>query len=213
MGIFSLFGKKKAVEPVEEIPPVEKALLILTDNPKSGMIEYFKALGIEVKGLYKNLNDLRTDLILYSSDIPTRLLIMDSGVDKFTSDGNGDNLLYDILELSSTNDFDITVLTSNKGLVKSIKGMLKKLSKAVSDKTDYSEYESISLLAEKLNSYNEKFVVSGAVDIVLSNPLSYKGEPVEVEFQNNIMYSDLDDLYGINDEASGTGVTGFDVKI
>ena len=213
MGIFSLFGKKKVQEPVEEIPIVDKALIILTDNPKSGMVEYFKELGIEIKGLYKNLNDLRTDLILYSSDIPTRLLIMDSGVDRFTSDGNGDNLLYDILELSSNNEFDITVLTSNKGLIKSIKSTLKKLSKTASDKADYSEYESISLLAEKLNSYHERFVVGGAEDIVLENPLSYKGEPIDVAYQEGIRYNDLDDLSGINDDTSGDGIIGFEVKI
>ena len=213
MGIFSLFGKKKAVEPVEEIPPVEKALLILTDNPKSGMIEYFKALGIEVKGLYKNLNDLRTDLVLYSSDVPSRLLIMDSGVDKFTSDGSGDGILYDILELASNYEFEITVLTSNKGLIKSIKNILRKLGKSAIERADYCEYESISSIAEKLNSYREKFIVGGAVDIVLENPLKFKGELVEVEPQMGVRYNDLRYLEGLGDESLGTGLVAFDVKI
>lgn len=213
MGLFGLFGKKKAVELVEEIPIVDKALLILTDNPKSGMIEYFKALGIEVKGLYKNLNDLRTDLVLYSSDVPSRLLIMDSGVDKFTSDGSGDGILYDILELASNYEFEITVLTSNKGLIKSIKNILKKLGKSAIERADYCEYESISSIAEKLNSYREKFIVGGAVDIVLENPLKFKGELVEVEPQMGVRYNDLRYLEGLGDESSGTGLVAFDVKI
>lgn len=213
MGLFSLFGKKKAVEPVEEIPIVDKALLILTDNPKSGMIEYFKALGIEVKGLYKNLNDLRTDLVLYSSDVPSRLLIMDSGVDKFTSDGSGDGVLYDILELASNYEFEITVLTSNKGLIKSIKNILKKLGKSAIERADYCEYESISSIAEKLNSYREKFIVGGAVDIVLENPLKFKGELVEVEPQMGVRYNDLRYLEGLGDESLGNSLVAFDVKI
>lgn len=213
MGLFSLFGKKKAVEPVEEIPIVDKALLILTDNPKSGMIEYFKALGIEVKGLYKNLNDLRTDLVLYSSDVPSRLLIMDSGVDKFTSDGSGDGILYDILELASNYEFEITVLTSNKGLIKSIKNILKKLGKSAIERADYCEYESISSIAEKLNSYREKFIVGGAVDIVLENPLKFKGELVEVEPQMGVRYNDLRYLEGLGDESLGNSLVAFDVKI
>lgn len=213
MGLFGLFGKKKAVEPVEEIPIVDKALLILTDNPKSGMIEYFKALGIEVKGLYKNLNDLRTDLVLYSSDVPSRLLIMDSGVDKFTSDGSGDGILYDILELASNYEFEITVLTSNKGLIKSIKNILKKLGKSAIERADYCEYESISSIAEKLNSYREKFIVGGAVDIVLENPLKFKGELVEVEPQVGVRYNDLRYLEGLGDESLGNSLVAFDAKI
>ena len=213
MGLFGLFGKKKAVELVEEIPIVDKALLILTDNPKSGMIEYFKALGIEVKGLYKNLNDLRTDLVLYSSDVPSRLLIMDSGVDKFTSDGSGDGILYDILELASNYEFEITVLTSNKGLIKSIKNILKKLGKSAIERADYCEYESISSIAEKLNSYREKFIVGGAVDIVLENPLKFKGELVEVEPQMGVRYNDLRYLEGLGDESLGNSLVAFDVKI
>lgn len=213
MGLFGLFGKKKAVEPVEELPIVDKALVILTDNPKSGMIEYFRTFGIEVKGLYKNLNDLRTDLVLYSSDVPSRLLIMDSGVDKFTSDGSGDGILYDILELASNYEFEITVLTSNKGLIKSIKTILKKLGKSATERADYCEYESISSIAEKLKSYRENFIVGGAVDIVLENPLKFKGELVEVEPQSGVRYNDIRYLEGLGDESLGNSLVAFDVKI
>ena len=213
MGLFGLFGKKKSVEPVEELPIVDKALVILTDNPKSGMIEYFRTFGIEVKGLYKNLNDLRTDLVLYSSDVPSRLLIMDSGVDKFTSDGSGDGILYDILELASNYEFEITVLTSNKGLIKSIKTILKKLGKSATERADYCEYESISSIAEKLKSYRENFIVGGAVDIVLENPLKFKGELVEVEPQSGVRYNDIRYLEGLGDESLGNSLVAFDVKI
>jgi len=211
--MFSLFGKKKTKEPVEELPIVDKALLILTDNPKAGMVDYFKSFDIKIKGLYKSLDDLRTELILYSSDIPTRLVIVDSGVDKFNSTGNGDNNLYDILELASNKEFDITVLTSNKGLVKSVKSILKKLGKAVNDKADYSEYDSINSIIEKLSSYREHYIENGATDIVLEEPLKFKGQEVDIKYQTGIKYNDFETLAGISDDTLGNGLTAFKVKI
>ena len=211
--MFSLFGKKKTTEPVEELPIVDKALLILTDNPKAGMVDYFKSFDIKIKGLYKSLDDLRTELILYSSDIPTRLVIVDSGVDKFNSTGNGDNNLYDILELASNKEFDITVLTSNKGLLKSVKSILKKLGKAVNDKADYSEYDSINSIIEKLSSYREHYIENGAKDIVLEEPLKFKGQEVDVKYQTGIKYNDFETLAGISDDTLGNGLTAFKVKI
>lgn len=211
--MFSLFGKKKAKEPVEELPIVDKALLILTDNPKAGMVDYFKSFDIKIKGLYKSLDDLRTELILYSSDIPTRLVIVDSGVDKFNSTGNGDNNLYDILELASNKEFDITVLTSNKGLVKSIKNILKKLGKSTNDKADYCEYDSINSIIEKLSSYREHYIENGAVDIVLEEPLKFKGQEVDVKYQTGIKYNDFETLAGISDDTLGNGLIAFKVKI
>ena len=211
--MFSLFGKKKTKEPVEELPIVDKALLILTDNPKAGIVDYFKSFDIKIKGLYKSLDDLRTELILYSSDIPTRLVIVDSGVDKFNSTGNGDNHLYDILELASNKEFDITVLTSNKGLVKSVKSILKKLGKAVNDKSDYSEYDSINSIIEKLSSYREHYIENGATDIVLEEPLKFKGQEVDVKYQTGIKYNDFETLSGISDDTLGNGLTAFKVKI
>lgn len=214
MGIFNLFKKKSNVV-VEEKPIEDKALVILIDNPKAGMVTYFNSLGIKIRALYKDLNELKMDLMF--SEIPTRVIIADSGIGKFKIDKDISSL-SDLIEIIKNNKDSLSVITANKNLSKVISKIVKRIEKndkAEDDSLDieYIRYDNISSILSVLEKYRERYIHEGATDIIYEEPLKFKGILSDFDMCSDLSFNDFEVIKGLADETLGNSIQAYNVKI
>lgn len=214
MGLFDIF-KKKSNKEVEEKPIEDKALVILIDNPKAGMVAYFNSIGIKIRALYSSIDELKIDLLFDNTS--TRVVIADSGVGKFKEDKES-NSLHDLLEIIKNNNSSLSVISYSDTISKNIRNIVKRMeknSKQDNDKidVDYSTYSNIRDIIDTLSKYRENYVVDGAEDIIYIEPLKFKGIESEFDNSSDVSFNDFDVIRGLADNSNGDSIKAYNVRI
>lgn len=196
-----LFSKKKDVVVVE--PPKECSLIILCEEIKNGVVDYFADNGIQIKCMFTSISDTTFEVMKSEGDC--RIVIIESGTGKFiTQDSRHE--ICDLLGVGSSNA-KASVFYSNSALKNTIKSESKNI-KLI--EVDFTPYTSILTVLNKLSEYNEIYNVSGGiVDNTQELDYEYTGKSVNVA-ENNFREDFQDEcLLGVQEENENSTVQRF----
>lgn len=197
-----LFSKKKNVT-VEE-PPKECSLIILCEEIKTGVVDYFADNGIYIKSMFTSISD--TTFEVMKAEGNCRIVIIESGTGKFiTQDARHE--LCDLLGVGSSSA-KASVFYSNSVLKNTLRSEAKNI-KFID--VDYTPYTSILTVLNKLSEYNEVYHDKGNIDSddVQNVDFDYIGKNVDVA-ENNFREDFQDEgLLGVQEENDESSVQRF----
>lgn len=181
-----LFFKKKKVEEVEEIPPVNTKLYVLVEVQKHGLVQYLHENGVEVYALTDDPEKLMDDFLL--EDEESRLIIIDNGRGRFEDKHTKESLLS-LIEIVA--DMGKVSIFTTAGFLLHVKKNMATKNKEASNRIDIFKTSGAVDILTKLKSYNEIYTEGGAEDINIENVMNFKGDLVYLK-TNDIDVPDLD---------------------
>jgi len=204
--IKTLFKKKQEEVQEEVAEPIDSSLILIMEEPKVGIVKYFKDMGCEISNIYYNTEIEEAQYALMDiSEYHRRIVIVESGAGIFTKDSNI-GALVDIISLVNNISIDATVFYTNSTVINKVKKDIKTSAKKLDidvPEVDFVEYESMVGVFNKLQSYNEKYIVGGAKDTVLEDPLNIQLDKViEVKAIRNAEYNDKEIIERMRNQES-----------
>ena len=151
-----LFSRKQSNSADLDIPVTNKessedmVLYIISDKKQPGLINYFRECGLKVSNVFSDITTAKNSIIMQS--MPTRIVIIDSGMGKFTTATMRSELI-DMLGISDEQN-RTTVFYTDSALKVDTMSSLGKAGKVI----DWIVYSSTHVVAATILNYNESYV-------------------------------------------------------
>lgn len=140
--------KSKSKQDIQNTKP-EMVLYIIVDKPIPGLINYLRGYGIKVSSVFHSLPEVKNVLLMQSE--PTRIVVIDSGLGKFTTTAMRAELI-DMLGISDDQNKTTVFFTDSVIKVDTLRS-LGKSGKLI----DWIPYKSTAIVAATIIGYNETY--------------------------------------------------------
>lgn len=192
--------KKKEVNPEELEPPKETELILLIEEIKMGIVDYFKTNGIEIKAITSDIEEAKIALIMSNQSV--RIVVVETGLGEFNNREAKDSIA-DLLGVCEEDMKNFTIMYTTTSFKSEI-------CKSIENKRpDTCKYESTVSILDKLQQYNEVYVVPGAKDMSVEDCLNSSGRKLEHYENEEVVFRELN----INIDESEESLEKFDIVV
>ena len=197
---------------VEETETEEpKTLYIVTDNAKPGLLNYFRESGLKVSAIYKTLGEARDTLLIQSG--ACRMIIIDTGLGKFSATGARDEII-DMISLRDESNI-ISVFYTDSIIRNEAKSVLGSRQKDI----EWYRYETTAKVVATIlslgDTYEYYFEEEDEELISKEKAFRFSGsrEIVETKIHNKGLTSSIINKYKEGEEFEESGyIDGFELE-